>query len=256
MSIRVGKRTYRGAHTTESPVPPGYKKIVVMIRDDIAKDEFGGLSPYNIKDDNGVIIENKWQFSKVYKKVAAVKMPYSTHNPKIVWEHPAEVHIDAAGNLTPEYFAWRAKGFASHEPIRFPAGMSMAARSSCQYSLASKEDGSVDPAQKLDYVAGRKQIYCKEYCSSVKKHPQFKMLKDMLDAEQNLIIIEVDGPHQESLNHYKQTYGVGDDFIVNESIDVTVPNMQIMINDTKHAFGHGYCLAMELLGITDTVCDA
>ncbi len=78
----------------------------------------------------------------------------------------------------------------------------------------------------------------------------------MLDAGQKLFIIEVDGPHQESLNYYKQTYGVGDDFIVNGSIDVTIPNMQIMINDTKHAFGHGYCLAMELLGITEEVCGA
>jgi hypothetical protein len=136
MSIKVGKRTYRGNQITESPVPPGYKKIIVMIKDDITKNEFGGLSPYNIKDDKGVIIENKWQFSKVYKRVSAVKMPYSTRDPKIVWEHPAEIHIDDVGNLTPEYFEWRKKGFASDEPIRFPAGMSPEARASCQYALA------------------------------------------------------------------------------------------------------------------------
>ena len=61
------------------------------------------------------------------------------------------------------------------------------------------------------------------------------------------MIIEVDGPHQESLNYYKHTYGVSEDFIDKNTISVNENNMKIMLNDTKHPFGHGYCLAMALL---------
>ena len=108
-------------------------------------------------------------------------------------EHPAETHIDSEGNLTPEYYAWRQKGFACKDPVRFPVGMSFKARSSCQYSLATKKDGTIDPNKKLDCVAARKKIYVKEYCSNVKRHSQFKILKELLESGNNIIIIEVDG---------------------------------------------------------------
>ena len=61
------------------------------------------------------------------------------------------------------------------------------------------------------------------------------------------MIIEVDGPKQESLSYYMQEYNVGQEFIVENTIDCTEKNMEIMLNDTKHPFGHGYCLAMCLL---------
>ena len=62
-------------------------------------------------------------------------------------------------------------------------------------------------------------------------------------AGENLLIIEVDGPHQESLEYYKETYGVGDDFIIDNTIIANQENLDLMINDTKHAYGHGYVLA-------------
>ena len=31
------------------------------------------------------------------------------------------------------------------------------------------------------------------------------------------------------------------------SWNITKKNIDIMLNDTRHAFGHGYCLAMALL---------
>ena len=46
---------------------------------------------------------------------------------------------------------------------------------------------------------------------------------------------------------YKQKYGVGNDFIQNDTMLITKDNIEIMLNDTKHPFGHGYCLAMALL---------
>jgi hypothetical protein len=60
--------------------------------------------------------------------------------------------------------------------------------------------------------------------------------------------IEVDGPHQESMGYYQDEYKVADDFIVDDTMLVTEETVKIMLNDSKHCFGHGYCLAMALLG--------
>ena len=72
-------------------------------------------------------------------------------------------------------------------------------------------------------------------------------LKNRLINGENLLIIEVDGPHQESLDYYKEKYEVGDDFIQKNTMLANDENINIMLNDTKHPFGHGYCLAMTLL---------
>ena len=41
-------------------------------------------------------------------------------------------------------------------------------------------------------------------------------------------------------------YNVKNDFIENDTIIANYDNLKIMLNDEKHAFGHGYCLAMAL----------
>jgi hypothetical protein len=42
-----------------------------------------------------------------------------------------------------------------------------------------------------------------------------------LERGVNLFIVEVDGSRSESLDYYKETYGVSDDFIENDTILVT-----------------------------------
>lgn len=78
----------------------------------------------------------------------------------------------------------------------------------------------------------------------------FYLLKNMLNQGINLLIIDVDGPHQESIPYYIKNYNVNEDFIEKDSVQVNKENMKILLNDGKHPFGHGYCLAMALLGIT------
>jgi hypothetical protein len=85
----------------------------------------------------------------------------------------------------------------------------------------------------------------------VVKQPDFKKLLKKLKSGINLLIIEVDGPHEDHLNYYKEKYGVADDFIQNNTILVTPDNMNIMLNDDKFPFGHGYCLAMALSDVLD-----
>lgn len=127
----------------------------------------------------------------------------------------------------------------SKEPIRYPIGFNN--RHQCLYAIKS-----IDELTPLDYIESRKQIYLPLYIDLVKRESQFLELKMRLTKGENLLIIEVDGPHQESLDYYKDKYSVNDDFIENSTILVNEENMNIMLNDEKHPFGHGYCLAMAL----------
>ena len=56
------------------------------------------------------------------------------------------------------------------------------------------------------------------------------------------------------LTAQEKEYDVDDDFIQDDTILVTEGNINIMLNDTKHAFGHGYCLCMALLGKAEEWC--
>jgi hypothetical protein len=51
----------------------------------------------------------------------------------------------------------------------------------------------------------------------------------------------------ESLDYYVKKYGVAQDFIVGNTMLATRENLQIMLNDPLHPYGHGYCLANSLL---------
>jgi len=193
-------------------------------------------------------MENIWQFCKLYEKVPKTTQKYSRWDPSVIWDHPAETHFirdpknPDDGELTPEYFRWRKKGFEAKNAIRYPVGYHHRTKCLC----ALKED-QFDQA--LNYVESRKQIYLPLYCSMVRQKEQFIELKKRLDQGENLLIIEVDGPHQESLPYYQDKYSVNDNFIDQHSVLATQENLNILLNDEKHPFGHGYCLAMALLDL-------
>lgn len=242
--IRVGRVKF-GNHPTLYPTYPDFTSIVVLMS---GHNEWGVLGPYDLVNEDGVIMENFWQFSKVYEKVPRSKQTFSRSNKTIVWDHFAEQHL-IDGELTRAYFDWRSKGMQNGHAVRYPVGFHH--RHECKYALAYEPDKSIDPVKKLDYVESRKKIYVKEYCRLVKRVGKFEELKHRLDSGENLLIIEVDGPHQESLDYYRDKYRVGDDFIDRDSTIVNESNIRIMLNDEKHAFGHGYCLAMALLDKED-----
>ena len=234
--VRVGKCTYNGGRRID-PKYDGFKNIIVLMK---GHSKWGALGPYELKNESGQIMENIWQASKVYPKVPSVCERYSRYNPTIIWKHPAEKHVNDDGTLSEEYKKWRHQLFNNPYAVRYPVGFHN--RHTCIYSL-KELDG-----HKLDYIEARKQIYLPTYIELVKQHPLFKELRKLLETE-NLLIIEVDGPHQESLTYYKQKYNVADDFIENNSVDVSVDNMMILLEDSKHPFGHGYCLGIALLGL-------
>ena len=235
MSIRIGRRIYANGSWVD-PTYPGYEPIVVMTS---GYGKYSALSPYNLTDENGCIMENIWQFSKVYESVPESVQRYSRYDNKIIWSHPAEIHVDQDGNLTEEYLAWREKGFYNPYPVRYPVGYDH--RHKCICSLKDVY------SPQLNYIEARKEIYLPIYLELVVKEELFKVLKNKLAKGTNLLIIEVDGPHQESLKYYRDRYGVSSDFIENNTMLATSKNLDIMLNDPKHPFGHGYCLAIALM---------
>jgi hypothetical protein len=236
--IRVGRIIYEKGRPIH-PSYPGFTPIVVLTK----SSPYGELGPYVLKDDQGRIMECRWQFQKVYPWVPKIKEVASKrYDQTVVWEHPQETHI-TDGEPNEKYWAWREKGMANPFPVRYPVG-NTSHRALCLYIL--NDDG-----EKLGLVDGRKKVYLKTYCDLVKKQPKFVKLKKRLQTGENLLIIEVDGPHQESLPYYQQTYGVDDSFIEQHTMLVTLKNIEIMLQDPQHSFGHGYCLAMALLGWDD-----
>lgn len=252
-SIRIGRRIYsRNGTFTDPKLPvdfPPHENIHVLTQ----CSAYGSLGPYVLTDDKGRIMENIYQSKKVYQRVPASLQRYSRWDKKVIWDHPAETHVDEKSQLTPEYWSWRKKLSRHDYAVRYPVGFY--GRSKCLYALKrarkytkkEKKQGVDIEYVQLDYIEGRKQIYAPVYISLVRKEPQYEQLLEKLRSGQNLLIIEVDGPHQEDLDYYKEKYEVEDDFIVGNTMDCTKKNISIMLNDPKHPFGHGYCLGLSLL---------
>ena len=240
--IRVGRCKYQNGKRVD-PSYPGFEPIVVMTK----STKYGSLGPYCLKNEKGQIMENIWQFSKVYPTVPATIQRYSRYDRRVIWDHPTEIHAmqnnDGSYTITPEYLTWRYKGMNCSDPIRYPVGYNH--RHTCLFALKS-ENGKINHTP-INYIDSRKQIYLPVYINLVKSHPQFKFLLNKVRNGENILIIEVDGPHQESLEHYKKTYGAEDDFILNDTMLCTREHINIMLNDEKHPFGHGYCLGLALL---------
>lgn len=235
--IRVGRCIYEKGKRID-PVYENFTPVVVLMK----SSPFWELSPYYLTDNDGIIMENKWQFSKVYKKVPESKQTYSRFDQKVIWQHRAETHIEN-DTLNDKYWKWRDKGMKCKDAIRYPVGFTH--RHECMYAIKKNKDGVC--SDKLNYVESRKEIYVPEYCNLVQKQKKFKNLQKRLNQGENLLIIEVDGPKKESLPYYIGRYGVKKDFIENNTMLANEQNIKLMLNDDKNAFGHGYCLAMALL---------
>ena len=241
--VRVGRRVYAKNGTFVDPKVENYSTVLCLTK----SSPFGAISPYGLCDEQGRNMENIWQFSKVYPRVEATTCCYSRYDKRVIWSHPAEVHVDKNNRLLPAYFEWRRKGMAAKDAIRYPVGFH--GRHKCVGAVVSDVPvGQHEEEHKfLDYVESRRQIYLVVYTRLLSQHWMFCKLRRRCLAGENLLIVEVDGPHQETMDYYKERYNVGDDFIVGNTVDVNKESMRILLNDTKHPFGHGYCLAMALL---------
>lgn len=195
---------------------------------------YGELSSFSLRTGEGYFLENWWQFSKVFYFVPAKNIKYSEWDKKIIWNHRKEYHIDGDGNITPEYLEWRKKGMENKYPVKFP------------YAYEDNPAAMIIDGEVMHEIEGRKK-YLELYSSLVKDEDRYWKLVRKLEDGKNLLINEYEGPHQESLNHYIRKYEVGEDFISKKSVEINEENARILLNDTKHPFGYGYCLALTLL---------
>jgi len=242
--IRCGRRIYAKDGTFKDPSFSGYYNVPVLTK----SSKYGSLGPYILKNEKGQIMENLYQAHKVYKKVPRCIQRYSRYDSTVIWNHPEEIHVNDDEELTDEYWAWRKKLSDNEYAVRYPVGFN--GRHKCLYSLLKTEEknsSEYDYYEQLDYIEARKKVYAPLYIEMVRKQEQYAELLDMLKKGKKLLVIEVDMPHQEDLEYYKEKYGVNDTFIVKDTMECTKKNIDIMLNDPKHPFGHGYCLAMALL---------
>lgn len=252
--IRVGRRIYDRGGKYVDPTFPGFTPIICLTK----STAYGSLGPYELVNEDGVIMENWYQFSRIFASVPAAREYKSRYDRTVIWEHPAEEHVrveeirkedgtvEKLYHVQPAYLRWREKGMKSKHAIRYPVGFGN--QKNCLFAFAEK-DGKIIK-EPLDYIQGRKKIYVPEYTRLVKQKPQFQELKQRLERGERILIIEVDACHQESLDYYKEKYGVGDDFIVGNTMLATEKNLSIMLNDPRHSYGHCYCLAAALLDLS------
>ena len=188
-------------------------------------------------NEGNVLFENFWQGSKVWP------VCYDTQ----VWAHPnlkgnlkhlwfnykcsnglgKEQHLSAdKKNILPAYFEWRQRVFSCPRPIRYPNGRER--QNLVAFSLLQDRDGN---QTRLDYVSARKRIYVKEYARLARDHDEFWDLVDTVRDGKNLVICELDVP---------------------ECHEITLPTLQDLVEDDKRCFGHGLCLAWEILKETSS----
>ena len=94
------------------------------------------------------VMENAWQFSKVYPK-----------------------HFGVDGKPTPEYFAWAEEGWANQWANRHPMGKRMNGKEACHWW-----DGRA-----LEKVEARKRIYIPLYAEQVVQQEFFNRLRAIWD---------------------------------------------------------------------------
>jgi len=201
------------------------------------------LSPFILKNEKGQILENVWQFSKVYEKVTQQKTRKSRYHAEIIWEHPEEIHVDADGEITEEYWNWREKGMNNTYAVRYPNGYRGKAK--CLFSLYEFAPSCYVP---LNYIESRKMLYCAEYTRLAPLTDTFQKMKQLLERG-DVIIHEVDGPDP-SLDYFPFDSLTEE----NPALEIDEKVIRTLIEDTRRPFGHGYVIGALLLGGQKWMC--
>jgi hypothetical protein len=176
------------------------------------------LTPYYLKDENGHLFENVYQFAKVYPQVAQQNQIIKD---KLIWRYPRETHL-IDGELQPAYWRWRDRGLNNRYAVRYPNGYS--GKANCFGSLW-KVNGEW---QALDYLEARKVIYVQEYARLVQQTRAYARLQELVEAECALSFTDIDVPG---------------------TIQVSQENYTRYLNDASKSFGHTWVLAGLLLGL-------
>lgn len=232
--VRIGGQVRVAKYYPGRPLPvtPGFRSVLIHV----SSTGMGGpLSPFVLKNERGQLLENVWQFAKLYSRVTEQRSLIKGTN-TVIWEHPSEEHLDAeTGEPNDAYWAWRQKGMDNSLAVRYPNG----------YHGRTKCIGAIWPGEpgRLDYIQSRKKIYCAEYARLAPKTAAFKTLLNLLEKGENLQLVEVDGPDP-TLKYapYDQISPADSGMLMNEA------NIRLLVEDVRKPFGHGFVIAALLLG--------
>lgn len=189
-------------------VLPGFVRVDVYS----SGQGFGSqLSPFYLKSKNGHLVENEWQFAKLYPKV--------TEQNQSMWKYKAEEHVDANGETNAAYWKWRKTGMSHDKAVRYPNGKD--GRHTCKGAIWPGHD------ELIGYLDSRKIIYCPVYAEAAVKTDAFAKLQSMVASGTNVQLFEYDVPKI--------------------PVIVTERVIRSALIDAKHPFGHGYVIAALLL---------
>jgi hypothetical protein len=108
--VRVGRYDWK---RRIQPMTKNFENILIHVRDK--------LSPYVLKDNEGRIMENIWQFSKIYPFVPKQQQTVHSRTDEPGWHYQSEKHF-YQNHPTKEYWEWRSKGQHFKHAIRYPVG--------------------------------------------------------------------------------------------------------------------------------------
>src|SRR3989338_6960780 len=115
--IRVGRREYKGG-TFKDPSFMNFTSILCLTK----SSKYGELGPYVLKNSKNQIMENIYQGSKIYKTVPKSIQYYSRYDKTVIWNHPAECHMNDKNEILPSYWKWREKLMNNSYHVRYPVG--------------------------------------------------------------------------------------------------------------------------------------
>lgn len=229
--LLVGKFCWK---TRKGPRPSGFRVEEIHVGHK--------LSPYTLRAANGALLENSWQFSKVYTMVTTQNQ--QKHIPKRgltkIWSWPREFHFDEhKDEILPAFWEWRKAGLANEFAVRYPNGYG--GRTKCKFAVFTDTHGTL---HRLGYVAARKAIYIADYRFAIMNNTYFIDLLTQWRDGRDICITEVDGPSPNSK--------VLKDKIVDGCVEMTTEILTDLVNETEAAFGHGYTIASIMLGLVFT----
>lgn len=134
--------------------------------DTTSRGPFKDLSPFYLGPvvdpfygDKCLVMENYWQYSKVY------------------WEH-----WHTPGGIKDEYWEWRREGFNNPRANRYPMGK------------GKKPLGLLQGDEIIDYIPSRRRVYAPIYADLVKRTPSYaKLYQWAINEGRDLVLRDFDG---------------------------------------------------------------
>jgi hypothetical protein len=171
--VFIGQKHKRGVAGDRSVTIPGFLAVDVT---SASNNRLGpqrirasSLSPFRVgpvydKDDASlecVVFENRWQYGKMWREAG---------------------HIGADGQPTPEWFAFRARGYANKTGKRRPLP-----KRRFGFPESSYYNGRI-----FNYLESRRMVYVPEYAALVRDCAALRALRALLAEGTHILILDND----------------------------------------------------------------